>query len=57
MTDAGSLPAERGETLPLSAAWFRRERERLAISRRDLAQGLQVPQGRIATLETEQGAV
>lgn len=31
MTDAGSLSAESGETLPLSAAWFRREREQLAI--------------------------
>lgn len=57
MTDAGSLSAESGETLPLSAAWFRRERERLAISRRDLAQQLQVPQGRIATLEKEQRSI
>ena len=57
MTVHGSLPAEGGETLPLSAIWFRRERERLAISRRVLAQRLQVPQGRIATLETEQRSV
>lgn len=57
MIDAGSLSAGGGEALPLSGAWFRRERERLAISRRDLAQRLQVPQGRITTLEKEQRPV
>lgn len=55
MIDAGSLPAESGETPTLSAAWFRRER--LAISRRDLAQRLQVPQGRIRTLEKDRRSV
>jgi hypothetical protein len=57
MTDTGSLSAGGGETLPLSAVWFRHERERLAISRRVLAQRLQIPEGRIATLEKKQRSV